>query len=158
IIASVSAMNRAQINTQPVSVTTLTPQTLADQGENSWQHVLNEIPGVAVGLGSNNVVCPSGNYVETFPGGPARAQVLQIGGALPYESSASIDGMPIATQSLSSQPVAPTTTYGAGAVNLAVLSPDAFNQYNVNIGPGADSPSIVDSVGGNLDLSPTGRV
>src|SRR5581483_773127 len=162
VIASVSALTHGQISIQPISVTTLTPQTLADQGENTWQHVLNEIPGVNVGIGSGASTAPSSNsWNQVYPGSPLGAQILQIGGALNYESSASIDGMPIATQSFASSftsGTGGTGSYGNGGVDLSVLAPNAFSQYNVNIGPGADSPSIVNSVGGSLDLTPPGYV
>jgi len=156
VIAVVTASNRAQISMQPISVTTLTPQTLADQGETTWQHVLNEIPGVAVGLGTGNTFFYDGNITitETAPDSPLSAQVLQIGGALPYESTASIDSMPISTSSLTT----PQGSYGNQGVDLGLIAPNAFSQYTVGIGPGADSPSILDSVGGSLDVSPPGQV
>src|SRR5581483_8677433 len=119
--------------------------------ETTWQHVLNQIPGVAVGLGSRNSFGNgAGNsYTTSFADSPISPQILQIGGALPYESSATIDGMPLSTQTLSSSGM-----YGNGGVDLGVLAPGAFSQYAVDIGPGADSPSIVNSVGGDLELTP----
>jgi len=144
VIASVGANARLQLSTQPISVTTLTPQALADQGETTWKHVLNEIPGVNVGIANSEINIYS-NFAQTYPDSPLSTQTLEIGGALPYESSASIDNMPL-------------NAGGGGGVDLGVFDPNAFSQYNVNIGPGADSPSVVDSVGGSLDLSPLGRV
>src|SRR5581483_2722804 len=78
IIAQVATTNHNEISTQPVSVTVVTPQTLADQGEHSWQHILNEIPGVNVGNigGGSNYL---GNNAASIPDSPLYPQVLQIG-------------------------------------------------------------------------------
>src|SRR5581483_1622229 len=94
--------------------------------------------------------------VENFsslPGNPGQPQALSLGGALSYESSVTMDGMPLATLSLASD-----CTAAGGGVDLGVYDPNAFSQYTVTIGPGAAAPSILSSVGGDLDLSPTSIV
>src|SRR5581483_7238550 len=110
-----------------------TPQTLADQGENTWQHVLDEIPGVSVGLNDGIQQSPAGHInFTTVPGNPVQPQVLSLGGALSYESSLTMDGMPLSTQSLIA-----STISGCG-VDLGEYDPNAFGKYTVTIGPGAD--------------------
>src|SRR5581483_7292170 len=147
IIASVSATNTRQVSVQPVSVTTITPQTFADQGEQTWRHVRSEIPGVNVGMATG--------YTQgtiSIPDSPLMAQILQIGGALPYESTATLDNMPLSSCTTS-------CAWGSSAfvgqgVDLSDYDPNAFGHSTVTIGPGADSPSILNAVGGTLNLSP----
>src|SRR5581483_11777088 len=134
IIAQVGTNTGAQVSTQPVSVTTITPQTFANQGEHTWRHILNEIPGVNIGT--------AGRWNETasMPDSPLAPQILQIGGALPYESTATLDGMPLSTDTGSG---GDSSAFGGGGVDLSVYDPNAFSHTTITVGPGADSPSIL---------------
>lgn len=138
----------ARINVTPASIASVNPSEYAFQGNTSWKGLLAPIPGVAVsgdlsgGLNGSNVI----------PGSPFAGTVLSINGALPYETSVTLDGMPLANTS-----VANAGQAGSG-VDLFSLPMAAFDTADVVRGPGANAPSIVDSIGGSFVLHPPGRV
>jgi len=86
-IARVSTQSAgAQINVSPASIASVSPSAYAFQGNTSWQRLLNQVPGVTVGgaLGG-------GANLPVIPDSPFQPIVLSINGALPYETSSSLD-------------------------------------------------------------------
>ena len=136
----------ASLNTTAASIASVDPGRYAFEGNVSWRELLAGIPGVAVsgGLAGGN----SSLVVE--PDSPFQPVVLSINGAFPYETSTTLDGMPLSNYSLSSTP-------GAG-VNLSELPVSLFDTADVVRGPGANAPSIADSIGGSFVLHPPGPV
>ncbi|HEX4014226.1 MAG TPA: TonB-dependent receptor [Candidatus Cybelea sp.] len=139
VIGHVSTSNRARINLTPESIATVTPADFANQSETLWRRVFQQIPGVSLGYSyaSNNPV-----------GSPLQPQVLSIDGTLPYETATLVDGMPIVTRS-----------YGPAAgngIDLAQYDPYAFSSYDIIRGPSAQSPTILNAVGGTLDMHTPG--
>lgn len=131
------------INVTASSITSLSPSQYAFQGNGHWQDLFAQTPGVAVsgqtygGFGSTDV---------SVRGSPLAPVVLSVNGALPYETATTLDGMPLQA----SQPYG----YGqvGGGVNLDGLPINAFDGADVVTGPGANAPSIVDSIGGSVVL------
>jgi hypothetical protein len=70
--------------------------------------------------------------------------VVSIAGALPYESATLLDGMPLIQS-------------GTGT-NLSFYPLNGFGSSDVVIGPSANAPSIVDSIGGSFILHPLAPV
>lgn len=148
-IAHVSTASAgAHINVTPASIYSINPSDYAFQGNQSWKNLLNEVPGVTVG---GDLISGS-STVGVIPGSPFQPIVLSINGALPYETAISLDGMPLVN----------TTFFGfgqaGGGTDLSFLPMPMFATADVVRGPGADSPSIVDSIGGSLVLHPPGEV
>jgi hypothetical protein len=143
------AQTSAHINATSANVASVSPSDYAFQGNTSWNELLNAIPGVTAGGslfgGSSENAAIPGNLLEPV--------ILSINGALPYETATLLDGMPLVdlTQALSYD----STGFG---VDLADLPLNAFDAADVVRGPGADSPSIVDSVGGTFALHAPGIV
>jgi len=106
--------------------------------------MLNRIPGVLV---NGNL---EGGYQisDWLVGSTITPQVPSINGALAYETSTTLDGMMLVDTTTIQSP-------GAG-FDLAGLPLSAFDTADVVRGPGANSPSIVDSVGGSLVLHAPG--
>jgi len=136
----------ANINVTPASIASVNPSDYAFQGNTSWKELLDQIPGVTVG-GDLYQGRASGTSVVN---GPTYPIVLSIDGALPYETSVTLDGMPLESQSLNATP-------GTGA-DLSYLPMTTFDTADVVRGPGADAPSIVDSIGGSFVLHAPGPV
>lgn len=140
-IAQVSTRDAGiQINATAASISSVAPTQFAFEGNTSWQHLVDQVPGVTVGGNLNGgqtsaVVIPEGPFVPV---------VLSINGALPYETSVTLDGMPLNNVSYGG---APGSGYDLYALPLA-----AFESADVVRGPGANAPSIVDSIGGSFVL------
>ncbi|HEY1728262.1 MAG TPA: TonB-dependent receptor [Candidatus Baltobacteraceae bacterium] len=145
----VIAQTVTHINATAANVASISPSDAAFEGQTSWQQILQQVPGVAVGgnLGGGNTL---GTAVAGSPLSPA---VVSINGALPYETSTMLDGMPLQGTSISTQ-----FSGQGGSADLSVLPLNAFGSADVVRGPGADSPSIVNSVAGTFVLHPPGRV
>ncbi len=122
------------------------PDDLAAQGQTQWRKVLEELPGISI---SNS----SGSTAGGISDSPNAEQVVSIRGSLPYETAMLIDNMPM--YGISSG----TLSSGAGSgTDLSPYDPQAFASYDVIEGPGAQSPSIIDTIGGSLNLHPAGQV
>jgi len=146
-IAEVSTRSAgAQINVTPASIASINPSDYAFQGNVSWQQLLNRIPGVTVGGDLDG----GGSDYNAIPGMPFQPVILSINGALPYETSVMLDGMPLINTSV-------TSTAGEGT-NLSYLPMPSFDTADVVRGPGANAPSIVDSIGGSFVLHAPGKV
>ena len=144
-VISVKAVG-AKINVTAASVYSVTPSSYALQGNPSWRELLNQVPGVTVG--GNYYGGTSSNVI--IPDSPFQPIIISINGALPYETSTTFDGMPISNYTFSSAP-------GAG-IDLSSLPMPLFETADIVRGPGANAPSIVDSVGGSFVLHPPGAV
>jgi outer membrane receptor protein involved in Fe transport len=142
-IASVSVNARGSINVTAAPSYNATPVDMAEQGQTQWSKVLEEIPGVSV-------TTPGGFTGASVPGNPVDSQVVSIRGALPYETAMLIDNMPMygVTAGL----------YTGNGLDLASYNPQAFSSFDVVSGPGAQSPTVVGSIGGSLNLHPAGQV
>lgn len=123
------------INTTTAAVNTIDSQTFQDQGQQQVTKVLNETPGVmAQGLPEN------GNGASQ--GSP---QLVQIRGALPYETESLIDGHPT--------PISLTGTF-----NPIYLNPALLEDVEIVKGPGYMGPEINYAIGGTANyvtLQPT---
>ena len=139
-IAKVSSTTNARFNITPASITQVSPTQNAFEGRTSWRTILEQIPGIATaGLGNGGFIAAA------LPDGPLVGVQISINGGLPYETSTLLDGMPIIGRS------ATQSSPGAGT-DLGVYPLNAFGAADVVRGPGAASPSIVDSIGGSFVL------
>jgi len=132
----------AHINVTSSSISSVNPSEYAFQGNGTWTQLFAQIPGVAVSgysYGGN-----SGS--EKVAGAPQAPVVLSVNGALPYETSTTLDGMPL--QGTSGN----VGSNAGGGVDLSNMPLNAFDTADVVRGPGANAPSIVDSVGGSFVL------
>jgi hypothetical protein len=146
-IAEVSTSGHPSINVTPASIATISPSDYAFQGQTSWHQVLEQIPGVSVGGWLSNGLNP-GSFVPESPFFPA---AVAINGTLPYETATLLDGMPINLASSFSVPL-------GGGTDVSALPMNSFETADIVRGPGADAPSIVDSVGGSFVLHVPGPV
>ena len=146
-IAHVSTSSAgAHINVTPASITSISPSEFAFQGNTTWTQLLNRTPGVVV-----NGDAEGGEQInDSLSGSLIYNQVISINGALPYETSVSLDGMPLVSQT--------TTAFPGTGYDLSNLPLTIFPQADIVRGPGANAPSIVDSIGGSFVLHPPGRV
>jgi len=145
VIANVSSTANAQFNVTPASVTQVNPIQNAFAGQTSWRTILEQIPGVSeAGRGNGEV-----NFADTTDGPFVPVQIA-INGALPYETQTLLDDMPLIGEGYTSSP-------GQGT-NLALYPLNGFGSADVVRGPGANAPSIVDSIGGSFVLHPLGVV
>jgi len=76
---------------------------------------------------------------------------ISIDGALPYETSTLVDDMPLISSSSAGGPAGHGTDLGLYPLN-------GFGAADVIRGPGANAPSIVDSIGGSFVLHAPGIV
>ncbi len=132
---STNAPGQAPINTSTAAINVMTQQTFQDQGQLQVTKVLNETPGI-IAWGSPE----SNNGADQ--GSP---QVVQIRGALPYESESLIDGHP--------SPISLT-----GAFNPIYLNPALLQEVELVKGPGYMGPEINYAIGGTVNyitLQPT---
>lgn len=136
----------AHINVTPASISSVTPTAYAFQGNFSWRGLLNQIPGVTVGGGQG----PGNSTNDVIPDSPFQPVQLTINGALPYETSTTLDGMPLSNSSFSTSP--------GNGVDLSTLPLPLFESADIVRGPGANAPSILDSVGGSFVLHPPAAV
>ena len=146
-IARVTTQQRGNtINTTAASIASVSPGQYALDGHVSWRGLLEGVPGVAVsgGLAGGN------DTSVVIPDSPFQPIILSINGAYPYETSTTLDGMPLSNYSLA-------TTPGTG-VDLSELPMSLFDTADVVRGPGANAPSIAGSIGGSFVLHPPGSV
>jgi len=139
VIAQVKNIAPAQFNVTSASITQVNPMEEAFQGETSWRRILEQIPGVAQAglLGGQS-------QVAGVPDSPLVPVQLSIDGALPYETATLLDGMPL---------IGGSYNYTAGnGTDLGRYALNGFDAADVVRGPGANAPSIVDSIGGSFVL------
>jgi TonB dependent receptor/Carboxypeptidase regulatory-like domain/TonB-dependent Receptor Plug Domain len=149
-IANVStAATGAHINVTSSSISSVTPSDYAFQGNATWTNMFAQIPGVAVSGYSSG----GGAFAGTMRAAPQMPVVLSLNGALPYQTSTTLDGMPL--QGVSSNSFIEET---GGGLDLSNLPINAFDTADVVRGAGANAPSIVDSIGGSFVLHPPGAV
>ncbi|MBV9263039.1 MAG: gamma-glutamyl-gamma-aminobutyrate hydrolase family protein [Candidatus Eremiobacteraeota bacterium] len=139
----------AHINVTSSSVASVTPSEYAFSGNSTWTNLFAQVPGVAVSGYSSG----GGAFAGAMRGAPQMPVVLSLNGALPYETSTTLDGMPL--QNVSSNGFIQDT---GGGLDLSNLPLNAFDTADVVRGPGANAPSIVDSIGGSFVLHPPGLV
>jgi hypothetical protein len=147
-IGRVIVDRRQSLNTSTASVSQLSGEDILAQGSLELKTSLNELPGVVSsspgiwrGKGDN------GGLLGQNGAAPATVSVVQIRGALDYESASLIDGHPI-------------TPGRTGSFNNAFLSPYMLQDVQVVKGPGAMVPNINNAIGGVANfqtLEPTAR-
>lgn len=149
-IARVSTSSSgAHINVTSSSITSISPSEYAFQGNGTWTQLFAQIPGVAV----SGYTFGGTSTSMALPGSPQAPVVLSLNGALPYETSTTLDGMPLQGTSSNEQ-----YTETGGGVDLSNMPLNAFDAADIVRGPGANAPSIVDSVGGSFVLHAPGEV
>ena len=122
-------------NTSPASVSTISNQTFADQGQIQVQRILDQTPGIVVdhpGTSANNA-------------SPGNITVPSIRGGLGFETASLIDGHPLSVQSFGDY----VTTF----LNSYVLQ-----DVEVIKGPGANAPETYYAINGTVNfrtLDPT---
>jgi len=147
VIAQVGSTANAVFNITSASVSQVDPIQSAFDGQTSWRTILEQIPGVSQsGVGNGS----SGGGVSDMPDSPFHPTTISIDGALPYETAISLDGMPLIGSAI-------TSAAGEGT-DLSDIALNSFSSADVVRGPGANAPSIVDSVGGSLVMHTLGIV
>ncbi len=128
-IATVSASAQQQFNTSPASVNVVPAQTFVDQAQPQVNRILNQIPGVqnSYPVASANAATAGSNTNVTIRGGAS------------YETTALIDGHPLATGQ-----------YGDYVTTF--LSSYLFGSIEVVKGPGADAPVVNGAIGGTINF------
>jgi outer membrane receptor protein involved in Fe transport len=136
VIGHVSTSAQLPLNTSPASVDVIDANTLSLTGSHEVIQALEEIPGITVAT-------------QNYGGGNGLAdgasQVVQIRGALPYETQNLIDGHPVSEGS--SATFSPT-----------FLNPWLLDSIEVVKGPGYIGPDINYAITGTVNyhtLSPT---
>jgi len=128
-IASVSVGGATSVADSPASSTTLTAATIRSQGQDQITNILDQIPGVEIqraGGGSNE---------------PGANTSISIRGAEPYESQVLIDGHPV-----------DTIGNGAFGFNATFMNAILLSGIEVSKGPGNMPNTVVDAVGGTVNL------
>ena len=136
---SASANGANRLNTSAAAIANIPASTFTQQGQLGLNQVLNEIPGLTIGV---NGVDPGS---RSDGASPLAAGIPSIRGGLPYETESLIDGHPISLGQY-------------GYLNSSILSPYVLQNVEVVKGPGATSPSINYAVNGTINyrtLEPT---
>jgi outer membrane cobalamin receptor len=137
---SVARYSANALNTSTASVATISGSSFIDQGQLNVNRVLNELPGVQIGVGSHFAGDGEANGAS-----PIVTGIPQIRGSLPYETESLIDGHPISIGAL-------------GTFNPAFINPYILDDVEVVKGPGASAPNINYAIGGTVNfrtLEPT---
>lgn len=141
-IATVHAVGRGTFNTSPASVSVVTSQVFADQGQPQVTRVLSQIPGVQISFPSTSANAAT----------PGSITVPNIRDATSYETASMIDGHPISVGQ-----------YGDNVTTF--LNSFMFSNVEVIKGPGANSPVVNNAIGGTTNfitkdptLNPEGSV
>jgi hypothetical protein len=136
---TVSAHGENKLNTTPAAVGDIPASRFQEQGQLSVNQVLNEEPGVTVGLG---------DVIDTSllnGASPLSAGIPSVRGGLPYETESLIDGHAISLGQ-------------TGTFSPSFISPYLLQNVEVVKGPGATSPSINYAINGTINyrsLEPT---
>ncbi len=142
-IASVSTTSPgvAPMNKSTASISRISGQVFANQGQQQVTKVLNETPGIITS--PYNAGGPSGN--PSNGASPASPQTPQIRGALPYETESLIDGHPVSVGSI-------------GTYSPTLLNPWLLQDVEVVKGPGSMPEEINYAINGTINyrtLEPT---
>src|SRR5581483_8111855 len=89
---------------------------------------------------------------ESAVDSPANAIYLQIRGSQPYENAVLYDGHRI--NSVNWAGIDGATNAGSGTFNLGYLDTNSLSSLDIVKGPGADSPTINNAIGGVADINP----
>src|SRR5581483_1730869 len=131
------------INTTPMAITRVSANDITAQGPIGIGRLLSEIPGVSVtAIGSGN----SQLYSEYAINSPATPVTIAIRGSQPYENATLFDGHRINSTD--------QFTGVAGVYNFASLDPYSIQALDVVRGPGAESPTINNAIGGEVNIDP----
>jgi outer membrane receptor protein involved in Fe transport len=128
-IASVSVGGATSVADSAAALTQMTAATIRSQGQDQIVNILDQIPGVEIqraGGGSNE---------------PGANTAISIRGAQPYESQVLIDGHPV-----------DTIGNGAFGFNATFTNAILLSGIEVSKGPGNMPNTVVDAVGGTLNL------
>jgi hypothetical protein len=147
-IGRTTAAGAQRINTSTASVAYLSGSDILDQGSLELRTSLNELPGViSSSPGIWRAKGDNGGLLGQNGAAPATTSVVQIRGALDYETASLIDGHSI-------------TTGRTGSFNNAFLSPYMLQDIEVVKGPGASVTNINNAIGGTVNfrtLEPTAQ-
>lgn len=141
-----TAQTRARFNVTAASVSVLNPAADAFEGQTTWREILEQLPAVSVAGAAGGTA-----FNAAIPDSPLSPAIVSINGANGYETATVFDGMPLIGTSYSGAQA------GAGT-DLGLYPMNAFSSVDVVRGPGALSPTIVDSLGGSLILGSPGYV
>src|SRR5581483_254757 len=131
------------INTTPMAITRISSDDITAQGPVGIGRILSEIPGVSVtAIGSGN----SQLYSEYAINSPATPVTIAIRGSQPYENATLFDGHRINSNEEFSGV--------SGAYDFATLDPYSISALDVVRGPGAESPTINNAIGGVVNVDP----
>lgn len=144
-IAHVSTSSAgAHINVTSSDIYSVSPSQYAFEGNSTWEHLFSQIPGVTISGGQNAGLGAYSVYADNP--NPGSGMELTVNGGLAYETSTTLDGMPISG-----------TGEGAG-FDVSTLPMNGFEGADIVGGPGAEAPTIVDSIGGTFVLHAPGQV
>ena len=144
VIGHVSASTSSaakSINTTAASIVDVPATTFTDQGQLFLNQILNQEPGITIGVGAANFPYNCNGSSPLVGGIPS------VRGGLPYETESLIDGHAI---SLGQQ----------GFFSPSSVSPYILQNVEIVKGPGATSPSINYAINGTVNyrtLEPTVR-
>ena len=136
----VSSNARNAISTSTAAVSTIAGDAAIQQGQLTLTRVLDQVPGLSIGIGSGFAGDAIANGAS-----PLVTGIPSLRGSLPYETASLIDGHPISIG-----------VYGT--FNPAILSPYVLQDIEVVKGPGASAPNINYAIGGTQNfrtLEPT---
>src|SRR5262249_32851861 len=88
IVVSSSGLH---INVTAASIASISPPEYAFEGNPPWRDLVEQVPGVGVG----GALYGGGVTNAVIPDSPFQPVVLTINGAQPYETSTTMDGMPL---------------------------------------------------------------
>ena len=133
----------APINKSTASISSISSQVFANQGQQQVTKILNETPGIITS--PYNAGGPSGN--PSNGASPASPQTPQIRGALPYETESLIDGHPVSVGSI-------------GTYSPNLLNPWLLQDVELVKGPGSMPEEINYAINGTVNyrtLDPTAQ-
>jgi len=152
-IASVLVRTESGINITPAAVNSVTSQQIAAQGSIGLSRVLSEIPGVQITMAAQGTT--GGAFADEYAvNSPANPIYLGIRGSQPYENATLYDGHRINSANWLGSNGVNEPGGASGTFNLAMLDTNSISSLDVIKGPGADSPTINNAIGGVADLNP----
>src|SRR5581483_8355516 len=152
-IANVSVGTQSAINVTPASINSVTSQQIAAQGSIGLSRVLSEIPGVQITMADAGATGGGNSWGHEYAvNSPANPVYVGLRGSQPYENATLFDGHRINSANWLGASGAPGGA--TGAFNLAMLDTQSVSSLNVIKGPGADSPTINNAIGGVVDIDP----
>ena len=143
VIGQTSSTSKLALNTSAAAVSVINSDTLSSEGTHQIYQALDQTPGVTTTVGNF-----SGNQNSASPG---VTKLVQIRGALPYETQNLIDGHPV------------SIGYGGSGVASSGFVPSYLNPWlmdsiEVVKGPGYLGPDINYAITGTVNyrtLNPT---